>query len=70
MEIKNKTGLFSGGLWYIISFIVVSLAFILLDITDVIPSFVGTTMVIYGIILLLFFIAIYAKQRHDRKMKK
>ena len=65
MEIRNKAISFRGRFWYLASFIVVSAAFLLVDITEILPSFAGTKITIYSITLVLFMFAVYAKERHN-----
>lgn len=65
MEIRSKLSILKGKIWYIISFILVSSALVLMDLTQILPSFVGTKMIIYGVVLTLFVFAIRAKKRHQ-----
>ena len=70
MEMRNKAISFRGRFWYAASFIVISAAFLLLNITEILPSFAGTKITIYAITLALFMFAIYAKEKHDKHIKR
>lgn len=70
MKIKQSLHKLQSKLWFLISFILITLAFLLLDLAGIISIMTTTSLIMYGVVFILSAAAIYARQRHDKNKKR
>lgn len=56
--------------WIYISLAAISLAFIILDLVDLIPTFMGTKIVLTCLVIILFFLAVKTANRASKHKKR
>lgn len=68
--VMDKVANLKYRFWVFVSFIVVSLAIFILDLTELLPSFVGTRLTLYSIVFILFATSLYFTGKASKHKKR